>query len=41
MTLPCMAVMELEAFYFLLGFNSNAASGSLLMFLAIKCYLKT
>lgn len=27
MTLPCTAVMELEAFYFLSGFNSNAALG--------------
>lgn len=27
MTLPYTAVMEPQAFYFLSGFNSNAASG--------------
>lgn len=41
MTLPCTAVMGLEAFYFLPGFKSNTALVSLLMFLAIKCYPKT
>lgn len=41
MTLPYIAVMGLEAFCFLSGFSSNTALGSLLMFLAIKCYPKT
>lgn len=41
MALPCTAVMELGAFYFLSDFNSNVTSGSLLIFLAIKCYPKT